>query len=127
MAENKSCTLTDGTIVQRTKIHGGGPMYHYSAWRPMSGCAFTNHSFSTITHIDGRLHGRVGTDRLPANLDALPAMTDERSKAVRQWHTRLYELTYDLILNSPFGQEICRNEAAAIHSMGAIDVYAEVE
>jgi hypothetical protein len=48
----------------------------------------TNHT--TIEDVDGHWFGHVGTRALPAELDALPALSEERSKKVGGWHQAQY-------------------------------------
>lgn len=87
-------TLDSGIKVQRTEIIGGGVTY--SAWAPSS--LTGNHG--TISTIDGAWYGRLGTERLPADLEALPAMTEQRSTAVRAWQNTRYEAAYEAILEA---------------------------
>jgi hypothetical protein len=79
----------------------------------------TGHSTITSTCVDdveGGWWGRLGTDRLPADLDALPAMSDERIAAVVAWHDALYATAYALIRRA-FPE---LNEVGARESMGEI-------
>jgi len=75
-------TTADGKVLQFFRIHPGDGYYVADAWEPTSG-PMGGHS--TITTFDGVWYGQIGTRRLPADLDALPAYSDERSQAVRAW------------------------------------------
>ena len=88
--------LNDGALViQRIDWGGQSPnaFATLTAWVPSS--IMGEHS--TITHIEGRCYGQVGTERLPRWIDALPAMTEERSAAVRSWHALNYGRAYEAI------------------------------
>lgn len=63
----------------------------YSAWEPYAG-------HTTSTHINGVRYGRVGTSPLPANLDALKPLSDERYSSVRAWYRAEYQRAYDAII-----------------------------
>lgn len=62
-----------------------------SAWEPYAG-------HSTIMSLDGERMGRVGTEPVPAELDALPARSTERMDAVRAWQRERDERAYAAIL-----------------------------
>lgn len=66
----------------------------FSAWEPSSYCG----PHSTLMTLGGQVHGRIGSRRLPAELDRLPAMTEERSTAVRAWLNAQYEEAYQHII-----------------------------
>lgn len=87
-------TLTTGEVIQKTRIIGMN-LDVYSAWEPTE-----DHAHSTITTFEdyGPWYGRVATRRLTPELDALPAMSRERSEAVGRWHEAQYEEAYALIL-----------------------------
>jgi hypothetical protein len=76
--------------IQQTRIIGTNVVV-YSAWEPMAG-------HSTMTTIDGAWWGRIGCRPLPAELDALPARSDERFLAVTEWHEAQYQEAYSAIL-----------------------------
>lgn len=65
-----------------------------SVWEPTT-TGPSGHS--TIRHIEGRPFGRIGTERLPAELDALPPRSEERYAAVKAWHAARYERAYAMI------------------------------
>lgn len=79
-----------GTTVMRNRIIGTDTVV-WSAWEPYDG-------HSALTWIDGEKVGRIGTRRLPADLDALPAYSDERIRAVRAWHEAQYQDAYAAII-----------------------------
>lgn len=79
-------------VVREVQIVDGRKAY--TAWERQDGVACGH---STITTIDGVWFGRIGTRRLPAHLEALPAMTEERLEAVREWQRGEYAEAYDLI------------------------------
>jgi hypothetical protein len=87
----------DEKAIRRTQIIGS-PSVIYTAYEPSVLFAREpgeGHS-STMT-LDGRAMGKIGTRRLPADLDALPAYSAERSRAVGEFHRRQYEEAYSLI------------------------------
>lgn len=64
-----------------------------TAWVPSS----TMGEHLTITFIDGLCYGRMGTERLPAKIAALPPHTEERTSAVRAWREQIYGRAYAAI------------------------------
>ena len=103
-------------IVRKTQIAGGGNWTSFSVWEPTSVGGSGGHSHSTITTIDGKWYGRLGTQALPAELDALPALTNERIDAVQAHYDRLYLEAYTLI------ETAFPSAAAGRQSMGEIDI-----
>lgn len=90
----------DGTVVQRIQIIGT-PIVVFSAWRPVNGGLSTGcEMFTSLTTFDDQWFGQVGHQRLPAELDALPAYSDERAIAVHSWHERLYQWAYEEIMSA---------------------------
>lgn len=67
----------------------------YDAWEPSA--IMGRHS--TITTIEGRWYGRVGTRYLTPDVEALPP-GDERSRVVGKWHEDQYEEAYRLIIQA---------------------------
>lgn len=66
----------------------------YSAWEPRA----QGGGHSTITTIEDRWYGRVGTRRdLPPALDALPGGWEERIAKVRGWYEEQYAEAHRLI------------------------------
>lgn len=84
--------LSDGVIVTWHRIIGTRVRV-FTAWEPSSPMG----KHGTVMHIGGRCYGRVGTEGLPGELDRLPAMTDARYRAVKEWHAARYERAYRLI------------------------------
>lgn len=76
--------------VKRTRIIGTDQVV-YTAWEP-----YDRHG--TMTTIDGKLYGRIGTRPLTAELDALPRGTRERVLAVDSYHRAQYGEAYDAIV-----------------------------
>ena len=58
----------------------------------------SNAGHTAVTTIDDRWMGRVGSRKLPADLDALPPCTHRRMNAVQAWHEAQYREAYDAIL-----------------------------
>lgn len=67
----------------------------YSAWVPSA--LMGRHS--TIRSFDQQYWGRVGTERLPPTIEALPPGSDERIAVVRAWHHILYAAAYKAIVD----------------------------
>lgn len=53
---------------------------------------------SSIFSIEGQWFGKIGSRELPEELDALPARSEKRSKAVKTWQEAQYQEAYDAIL-----------------------------
>ncbi len=71
----------------------------YTAWLPMPDCTLFDHPYGTISFFGASvLHGALGTERLPADLDALPSRTEERYQAVTAWHKRMCAAAYAVIV-----------------------------
>jgi hypothetical protein len=87
---NEERTLPNGVIVKRYSIICS-PTVVYSAWEPQNG-------HHTVTTINGVWMGRIGTDKLPNELEALRPMSQERSDRVRPWIAQTYERGYENIL-----------------------------
>lgn len=106
-----------GQIVTRTRILGTS-IHVYAVWEESRG---NQHSTITYTCTEFSPAGRIGTRRLPAALDALPALTDERIDAVTAWHAAQYAEAYAAILQA-------YPEAGAPdarRSLGEIETYQE--
>lgn len=88
-----------GSVVQKIQIIGT-QLFVFSAWRPVAGLGAACEAFSSLTETDGQWLGQIGRQRLPAELDALPAYTDQRATAVQQWHQRLYQWAYEEIVTA---------------------------
>lgn len=87
-------TLDDGTFVEKYRILGTQE-WVYRALRPTDGGSFRGYSSFATTC--GICCGYVGTELLPADLDALPAYSRERSDAVDRWHHERYQDAYEAI------------------------------
>ena len=109
--------LDANVFVRRTRIIGTR-LDIYSAWEPST--PFGGHS--TITSEETpegvKWFGRVGTERLPKELDALPARSEARFTAVREWQRNRYRRAYELIV-AAFPEAAAGREA-----MGEIEVVA---
>jgi hypothetical protein len=91
--------MTTDIHVKTTDIIGTS-IRVFSAWEesaPMG--AHSSLCLSTYEDKTGVWFGRVGTNRdLPAEVEALPAGSDERIAAVRQWYESHYERAYAAII-----------------------------
>jgi len=90
-----NATPTAGQV----KVHAvriiGTRLVVYSAYEYGDG---TTRTHSTVQNFNGRYWGRIGCASLPAELDALPARSDERWAAVRTWQASEYERAYAAIV-----------------------------
>lgn len=77
-------------IVHKTRIIGT-KLTVFSVWEPYAG-------HTTTMTIDGQRCGRVGSRLLPAELNALRAMSEERYVAVKAWHAAQYGEAYAAIV-----------------------------
>jgi hypothetical protein len=82
---------------QKMALRDGRTVYSAHQW--ISGSA-AGARFSSVSHEGDRMFGRLGTDRLPASIDALPAMSDERSRQVKAWREAVYKDAYELIIKA---------------------------
>lgn len=87
----KKFTKTDNKLVKFTRIIGCDFGY-WDVWEKWDG-----HSTIMFDDTHGKI-GRIGARRLPAELDVLPAMTQERSDAIRAWYNAQYREAYNAIL-----------------------------
>jgi hypothetical protein len=91
-----------GVVVKRTRIIGTATVI-YDAWEPTRLMDATDGHSTICSGSDcaraGWL-GRVGTKRLPRELDALPANSTERLLAVRSWHAQEYDRAHAAILDA---------------------------
>ena len=81
--------------IRRHKIIGAN-IEVLSAWEAEIGQDGFSHS--SITTIDGRWFGRIGTRRLPDHMEAMTPFSDERAEAVGQWHRQQYQEAYNAIV-----------------------------
>ena len=106
--------MTTSQMVHRTPILCSTTVV-FSVWERGTLC--TTHS--SITSDEQGWLGRLGTRRLPAELEALPA-GDERSTRVRAFHAEQYEAAYAAIV-AEYGEK----EPAVLagrRSMGEIEI-----
>lgn len=87
--------LPCGAIIERYGIIGTTTAV-YAAHRP----APAYQGFSSWQTIDGQTCGRIGTERLPPELESLPARTMERFAAVQAWQEDRYAEAYRLIFEA---------------------------
>lgn len=85
--------------------------HHYTAWTE------TNGEHGSVTFIDGTYCGRLGTERLPSSIDAMPALSDERSRHAKMWIESRYDLACRAII-AAFPEA-----AEGEQDMGSITVY----
>jgi hypothetical protein len=79
-------SLPSGTIVSQVRIAGTN-VHVFSAWsKSAAGLIFAGRGFSTVTHFGDECFGRIGTERIPAEVEALQAGSERRSIAVRSWY-----------------------------------------
>lgn len=70
----------------------------FTAWQRCDSLFDAGQKFSTITEIDGDYFGRLGTERLPAELEALAPRSAERWDRVTAWQHERYEASHQAIL-----------------------------
>lgn len=107
-AVRKTVHLANGIVVQRF-LMGGRESVGYVAYEPATSTREAGSSHGTMTTLDreagcvGQVAanpawlGKVATRRLTPALDALPARTEERSKAVGAFHESNYAASYAAI------------------------------
>lgn len=96
MATSEIKWLCGGDVLVRKQPIGGRTVYSAHQW--VNGRA--KDRFSSISHEGERQFGRLGTDCLPASIDALPAMSDERSRQVKAWREAVYKDAYEMIVKA---------------------------
>lgn len=92
-------TNTVNVLVRRARIIGTDRLY-YSAWVPsvlMAPPGQMGHS--SINGFGGHIGwwGEIGTERVPPELDALPAFSRDRSDRIGQWSRQNYARAHELI------------------------------
>lgn len=80
--------------VEGMKVYGWDATV-FSVWAPVD--RMIGGSYQTYTTIDGETYGRLGTERLTPELEALKPMTNERFTAVKAFHTANYLRAYQII------------------------------
>ncbi len=105
--------LVDGYLIQRFRILGTTTWVH-QAWAPVA--QLIGAPYTTLTHLSDQWWGRLGSERhLPAELEALPALSSERSQAARAWRDAQDERAYALIARA------FPEPAAGRRSMGEVN------
>lgn len=83
-------------IVARIPIIGTKTIV-FNAYEPTN---MSRHEHSTITTINGKWYGTIGSRTLPKDLDALKPMSDERSRKVGVFHEKNYQEAYKQIIKA---------------------------
>ena len=92
-------------VVSRVPILTTGIVV-FTAWVP-SGLMANHSTITRFEEIDPNTwFGKIGTERLTAELDALPAYSDERMEAVKEFHGKQYEFAYSAMAESKFAAEL---------------------
>lgn len=78
-------------LVRRYRVIGTNILV-YASWEPMS-----DHSTQSTLGggVGSQNYGRVGTRRLPTELESLPPMIAERAERVNRFHMEQFKLAYD--------------------------------
>lgn len=72
-----------------------GAFGSYEAWARDDSAQFP--SYSTITYLGSIRYGQLGSEKLPDELEALPAYSEERKQAVGYWHAMIWERAHSWI------------------------------
>ncbi len=109
---------TDGReiMIDRVQIYGTDRCV-YIAYERTSFCGDHSSVQSECLGDEVIWWGSVKTLRLPEDLDALPAYSDERVNAVRAWRDRKYLECYDLILTAHPELSGCRMSCGEIETI----------
>lgn len=109
--EAVNAPLRDETQVTTTGIVGTDFVV-FGAWEPFDG-------HWSSRPIADRSMGRIGTRRLPAELDALEAGSDDRAERIRRWYEDQYAEAYGIIRDAvdPAGWD------RSLETGGEIEVY----
>jgi hypothetical protein len=81
-------------LVYRFRVLGTR-MTVYAVYEP----TYNGADHGTVTTFHGRWYGRVGTRRIPPEIQALP-LGEERTRAVEAHYSQQYELAYQVILRA---------------------------
>lgn len=115
-------TLAGATrAIIRTNI-AGTRVQVFSAWAPDG---HGNPSHSTVRYIGDALYGRIGTERLPEEIDRLPRSSAERSEAYNAWRQETCREAYELIRRAFLGPDAI--DGAFGHDMGEVRWVADIE
>lgn len=82
---------SDSKVVNKFSV-AGTDLIVYEAWEPSA--IIGKHG--TLTSIEDKWYGRIGTRYLPPEIEELPR-GDQRTRAVGKWHDDQYEEAYALI------------------------------
>ncbi len=97
-------TKEQAMLVETTRIIGTDTVY-FSAWESVTAHGENSHGTYKTSPMgngaDYTWYGRVGTRRLPADFNALPAFSEERKAAVGAWHAAQYDEAYAAIVKHP--------------------------
>jgi hypothetical protein len=91
-------TLADGTVVQKYNIIGTYG-WTYEAGVPVQSFADSGYTSFTSDESGNRL-AILGSECLPASIDALPAYGELRSAVVRSWQDQKYANAYGKIVEA---------------------------
>lgn len=92
---SKSVKFLGEVMVRCIRIIGTRQLV-FSAYVPSAMCGVHH----VIMSHNGQWYGQVGSECLPKELDALPAMTDERSRRVRAWQAERYRIAHSIIIKA---------------------------
>ena len=81
-------TVAVGSVVVRRYSVIGTNLVIIDAYEPYDHYHYGSHS--SYTHMFGLTYGKVGTRRLPKELEDLPKMSDKRIEAVKAYHESEY-------------------------------------
>lgn len=117
--------LESGKIVERFQVLTTGIVV-YKVWEQTE----FPYGHSTITRLDGigGWLGQVTSRRVPADIDSLPAMTDERISAVRAWMAENEKESVDAIFEAfphLLDRFLVQSETRARITSGEIEEYFE--
>jgi len=91
-------TLADGTVVQKYQIIGTYG-WTFEAGVPVQ--SFSDSGYGSFTRDEsGNLLAQLGSERLPKDIDDLPAYSHERSVAFRAWLDEKCENAYSKIVEA---------------------------
>ena len=115
--KNEIKTLSNGTVVRKYKTIGTCH-WTFEACVPVE--SFSESGFSSFSRSeDGQLLATLGSECLPAGIDALPAYSDERLVAVRAWRDQVYGNAYGQIT------EAFREAAVGRREYGRLSVWID--
>lgn len=86
-----------GCDVTVDRLDCGDGRVIYTAWQR---CEPVFARYATAQHFGGNWYGRIGTETILPSIDALPAMSSERSSQYRKWRDSCYDDAYHLIVKA---------------------------